>query len=40
MEITCADCDAESIRSTESVFNVVYVCPDCGQQLGCDPAKE
>jgi predicted RNA-binding Zn-ribbon protein involved in translation (DUF1610 family) len=40
MKNNCADCDAEPVQSDKSLFNVVYVCPDCGQQLGSDNARE
>ena len=39
-ETACPDCDAEPIRSDGSLFNVVYVCPECGRQLACESAKE
>jgi predicted RNA-binding Zn-ribbon protein involved in translation (DUF1610 family) len=40
MDLTCPDCDADGVRSDDSQFNVVYVCPDCGRQLGCAYARE
>jgi predicted RNA-binding Zn-ribbon protein involved in translation (DUF1610 family) len=40
MKEICPECDTEPVQRTESIVNIVYLCPDCGQQLGCSPAKE
>lgn len=40
MGITCPDCEVEAVQSDEAVFNVIYVCPECGEQLACAVAKE
>lgn len=40
VDITCSDCGVEAVVSNEVIFNVVYVCPECGEQLACAVAKE
>ncbi len=40
MPIDCPDCGTEAVISDEFVHNVVYVCPDCGEQLACAYASE
>jgi predicted RNA-binding Zn-ribbon protein involved in translation (DUF1610 family) len=37
---TCPDCGVEAVRSDDSRFNVVYVCPTCDRQLACAYARE
>jgi len=40
MEATCPDCDVKAVQSDAATFNIVYVCPECGEQLACSVAKE
>ena len=40
MGVTCPDCGLEGVIDPAATFNVVYECPDCGQQLACKVARE
>lgn len=40
MDIVCSKCDEEAVVSDDALFNVIYVCPECGEQLACATASE